>query len=180
MAESVKSIYAQALFELCSESERCDEVFEELSAAAQIFDENEEFVSLLKSPLIETGEKHEVLEKTFGGRVSDLVFDFMCLVTDKGRAGYFADICGEFKQLYYKKKNILEVSVVTAMPLSDSLRDKLKDKLAQVTGKNIIMNESVDGSLIGGIIVRYENSEIDSSVRGRLDRLKEQIDSVIA
>lgn len=180
MAESVKNVYAQALFELCLENDCCDDTFEELSAAAQIFDENKEFVSLLKSPLIENGEKHSVLEKAFGGRVSDRVFDFMCLVTDKGRADCFSEICGEYKQLYYKKKNILEVSVVTAAPLSDRLRDKLKDKLSQVTGKIVIMNESVDGSLIGGIIVRYDNSEIDSSVRGRLDKLREQIDSVIA
>lgn len=180
MAESLNSVYAQAMFELCCEQNCCKEAFEEISLTAQIFDENDELVKLLKSPLIDISDKKSVLADIFGGRLSDVVFDFLCLITEKGRAGYFCGISQAFKELYYEKNNILEVQVITAQTLSERLRDKLKVKLEQIMKKNIIICESVDSSLIGGIILRYNNSEIDSSVRGRLDRLKEQIDSIIA
>lgn len=180
MAESVRNIYAKAVFELCEERQITAEAYEELEAVGVVFDQNEDFVRLLRSPLIEMKEKQSLLEKAFAGRVSDTVFDFLCVAVEKGRADCISDICREFKALYYKQQNILEVKVTTAMELSDRLTEKLKNKLEQTLGKTVIMKLSVDKSLIGGIVVKYDNTELDSSVRGRLDRLKAQIDGVIA
>ena len=180
MAESLVNVYAQAMLELCCEQGIEAQADEELEAVGSILADNEEFVKLLKSPLIGMSEKKAMLEKTFGGSISDTVLDFLCLTTEKGRAGYITGICREYRKLYYAKQGILEVSVITAMPISAELEQKLKDKLEATLGKRIIMKPSVDKSLIGGIIVRYEGAELDSSVRGRLDRLKSQIDSIIA
>ena len=76
--------------------------------------------------------------------------------------------------------NILEVTVITSQAMSDGIRQKLKDKLGSVSGKTILLDERVDRALLGGIILRYENTEIDSSVKGKLEKLKKQIDSTIA
>ena len=180
MADSLKNIYAQAVFELCCEQGIVKEATEEMEAVGAVFAENEEFVKVLRSPLVTSDEKKQLLESVFGGRVSTTVFDFLCLVTDKDRAGFIPQICEEFKALYYKQQGILEVSVVTAMPISDRLAERLKAKLEAVLDKQVIMKQSVDKSLIGGIIVKYEGAELDSSVKGRLDRLKAQIDGIIA
>ena len=182
MAESLKNIYAEAVFQLCCEQGIEDRAAEELEAVGEIFSdsENEEFVKVLRSPLIGIDEKKQLLDKVLGGKVCDTVFDFLCLATEKGRAGFIPQICGEYKALYYKKQGILEVSVVTAMPMSEALAAKLKDKLEKTLDKKVIMKQSVDKELIGGIIVRYEGAELDSSVKGRLDRLKAQIDGIIA
>ncbi len=180
MVKRVENVYASAMFELCREQGNCAGAFEELEMCGTIFSENEDFLSLLASPIIGAEEKKAVLEKTFGDSVSPLVLDFFCVVTQKGRARYLPAICDEFKRLYFKDSNILEVTVITAQPLSGELREKLKDKLEKTFEKKIIMRESTDKSLLGGIVVRYDNCEIDSSVRGRLEKLKLQIDSVMA
>ncbi|WP_124098306.1 ATP synthase F1 subunit delta [Ruminococcus sp. Marseille-P6503] len=180
MAQSVENVYAGAMLELCKEQGSCDGAFEELEQCGRILSENGEFLSLLASPLIGAEEKKAALEKTFGNSVSPLTLDFFCVVTEKGRARYLPAICGEFKRLYFKENNILEVTVTTARPLSGELRDKLKAKLEKTLDKKIIMHENTDKRLLGGIIVRYDNYEIDSSVQGRLEKLKLRIDSVIA
>ena len=180
MAESLKNIYAEAVFELCCEQGIEKQACEELEAVGGIFAENEEFVNVLRSPLVGADEKKQLLENVFGGRVSDTVLDFLCLTAEKGRAGFIPQICGEYKALYYKKQGILEVSVITAMPISEQLADKLRQKLEATLGKTVIMKQSVDKSLIGGIIVRYEGAELDSSVKGKLEKLKASIDSTIA
>jgi F-type H+-transporting ATPase subunit delta len=90
------------------------------------------------------------------------------------------EIYGDFRARYNEKMNILEVTAVTAEPLSARLREKLVDKLGKVTGKKIVLSEKTDKSIIGGIVLRYANTEIDSSVKTRLDKLKAQIDGVIA
>ena len=180
MAECLENVYAKAMFELCREQGCCDEVYRELEQCEVVFRDNEDFLSILSSPLISLSDRIDVLEKVFNSRVSGIVLDFFCVVTEKGRARFLPSICTEFKRLYFKDRNILEVKVVTAVPLSSALSMKLKEKLEKTLNKKIIMHESTDRGLLGGIIVRYENSEIDSSVRGRLGKLKLQINSVIA
>lgn len=69
---------------------------------------------------------------------------------------------------------------MTAMPLSERLRNKLVAKLEAVSGAKIVLVEKVDKSLMGGIVLRYSDTEIDGSVRTKLDDIKAQIDGVIA
>ena len=69
---------------------------------------------------------------------------------------------------------------MTAMPLSERLRDKLAAKLEAVSGAKIVLVEKVDKSLMGGIVLRNSDTEIDGSVRTKLDDIKAQIDGVIA
>jgi F-type H+-transporting ATPase subunit delta len=84
-----------------------------------------------------------------------------------------------FKQMYYDKKNILEVTATTTVPMTAALRQKLTDKLEKVSGKSVILHEKLDKSILGGIVLRYGNTQIDSSVKTKLDKIKAQIDSAI-
>ena len=180
MAETLEKVYASALFELCDDENSLKNVYEEFVQVVEIFDANEEYVKLLSSPLVDNCDKDNILIKTFGGKISDLFLDFLCLLSDKGRAGHYERIFNEFKNMYNDKMNILEVKVITTEQISEKIRQRLIDKLEKVTGKNVILKEEIDPSLLGGIIVKYDNTEIDSSVKSKLDKLKRQIDSTIA
>ena len=74
----------------------------------------------------------------------------------------------------------MEAEVVTSEPLSQALEEKLRAKLAAKSGKEVVINKKVDKSMIGGIIVRFDDREIDASLRKRLDDLRKSIDSTIA
>lgn len=180
MAETLERVYASALFELCCENDCLSEVYDEMGQVNEIFNDNEEFVKLLSSPLVKDEDKHEILDKTFNGKTSDLFYDFLCVLADKGRINAFSGIYTEFRDMYNEEMNILEVKVTTSEQMSEDIKKKLVDKLSSVTGKSILLDEKIDNSLLGGIIVRYDNVEIDSSVKGKLDKLKKQIDSTIA
>ena len=82
--------------------------------------------------------------------------------------------------MYNDKLGLLEVTAVTAQPMTEELRKRLTDKLSKTTGRRIVLTEQVDKSIIGGIVVRYGNTELDSSVKTRLDKLKAQITNTIA
>ncbi len=181
MANSVENVYSTALFQLCDEQGTLDGTYEELEEVTKIaFDGSQkEFVEMLASPLIPFGDKQKVLSGVFGGKVSDTMLDFLCVVTQKGRITSLPAIAESFKQMYYDKKNILEVTATTVQPLSESLRKKLVDKLQSVSGKSVILHEKQDRSILGGIVLRYANTEIDSSVKTKLDKIKAQIDSAI-
>ena len=181
MANSVEVVYSTALFQLCDEQNTLDSAFEELEQVTQIiFDESpKEFVEMLYSPLIPFEDKQKALTEIFGGKLSDTVLDFLCVLTQKGRIKFLPAVAQCFRQSYYERKNILEVTATTVQPLSESLRKKLVDKLQSVSGKSIILHEKQDKTILGGIVLRYGNTEIDSSVRTKLDKIKSQIDAII-
>lgn len=189
MAESVGKIYSTALFELCCEQDSpentLENTYEEFKDVVELlYDSGSEdchdLVKLLGSPLISGQDKTGCLDAVFKGRISDMTLDFLCLVADKGRFGQITEIFGEFRKMYNDKMGILEAEAVTAEPLSAELKEALIAKLSKTTGRKVSLTEKTDKSLIGGIIVRYGNTEIDGSVRTRLEKLKAQINGVIA
>ncbi len=77
-------------------------------------------------------------------------------------------------------KNIAEVRVVTSVPLEDGLRSKLKAKLESVCKKTVILDESVDPTIMGGIVLNYGGTLMDGSVKSKLEAIQKQIKGVIA
>lgn len=182
MAESVGNVYGTALYELCVEQDHLQTVFEEIGFVKELVfsQDNAEYVTFMGSTQFSGAEKAKTLDNVFKGKISSLTLDFLCLLAEKGRFTSLPEIYEDFKARYNEKMNILEVTAVTAEPMSQRLKDKLEQKLAAVTGKSIVLTEKTDKGIIGGIVLRYGNTEIDSSVKTKLDKLRAQIDSVIA
>lgn len=179
MTGSFEYNYAEALFELSLENDCLESVYEEFLSVTQIFKENPDFVKFLNLPTVEWDEKEKILSKVFGDKLSEVMFNFLNVTAQKGRVKGLSLIFSEFKALYNDKMNILEVTATTAIPLTDSLREKLADKLSAVSGKKIVLKERVDSKIIGGIVLSYNNTEIHASVRDKLEKLKAQINSIV-
>lgn len=180
MAGSVGNVYSEALFELAAEQNCAEETFDELMALKKIWKENPEVSKLLKSPTLSVGERLEATEKIFKGRVSDQIFNFLCVLTEKSRADHLPEIADSYKEKWYDKSGIAEVTVTSDRPLSDKQRDKLIDKLSKVYNKKIILEEKTDSSLIGGMKVSYNGTLLDGTVKTRLETLQKQIKGTIA
>ena len=180
MAQSVEKVYADALFELSIEENTLEDTYEELKALKKIFDDNGDLAELLCSPSMGEEDKHSVIENIFKGRVQDTTLNFLFVLSDHGRVKFFDKIFDVFHGLYNDKKGILEVEAVTSEPISERLKTRLREKLEAQSGKSVLINKSVDKSIIGGIIIRYSDSEIDGSLKKRLEDLRKSIDSYIA
>ncbi len=179
MTGSFEYNYAEALFDLSLENDCLESVYEEFLSVTQIFEENPDFVKFLNLPTVEWEEKEKVILNAFGDKLSEVMFNFLNVTAQKGRTKSMSSIFSEFKNLYNEEMNILEVTATTAIPLSDSLREKLIKKLSAVSGKKIVLKECVDSQIIGGIVLSYNNTEIHASVRDRLEKLKAQINSIV-
>lgn len=180
MTGTVEKVYSEAVFELAKEQSRTDEIKDELASLAVVFNDNPELGKLLSAPTVGIGEKLDIVEKLFKGRVSDTSYNLLCVVTEKGRARLIPAIVEDYKNRWYEMKNITEVKVTTSVPLSDSLKAKLKAKLEKVWGKSVILTETVDPDIMGGIVVNYGNTMMDGSVKSKLEAIQKQIKGVIA
>ena len=85
-----------------------------------------------------------------------------------------------YKEQYYFEEGICEVTAITASKMDDALSEKLKNKMCAVTGKKVVLNTVVDPSILGGIVVKVDNKQIDTSVKTRLNELAQQLTHIIA
>ena len=173
MTGDIGKVYSQALFEIALESGCLDEINSEMGQCRTVFEENPELIKLLASPVITFGEKAEVISKIFGK--DGIIRDFICVVTQKGRISYFSEIAEEFTGKYNEHINIVKMTAITSVALKSEQREKLIGKLEEKSGKKVILSEKIDPSILGGIIVEYDNSRIDNSVKGKLEAVAKQL-----
>lgn len=174
MSEVIK-VYSNALFQLSSEENLLDVVHNDLTQCANIFKSQDEFLKILSSPIVAIDDKMSMLKAVFQNDCNELVFNFMCLLAEKNRMDLFCEIQLDFSKQYYESNNVLKVDVITCIPLTEELRKGIVAKLNKETGKNITIVETVDKSILGGVILKYNNTVIDDSIKSRFKDLSKQL-----
>jgi F-type H+-transporting ATPase subunit delta len=94
------------------------------------------------------------------------------LLRRKNRLALGPSIASYFHEIWDEERGIERATVRTAVPLDDPTRDRIREQLAQQTGKTIEMDTEVDPSLIGGAVIRIGDRLIDGSTRTRLRQLR--------
>lgn len=168
--------YAEALYSSLKQStELKDQVLAEYKALVDLAKEDAKFRIFLETPSISQATKETFLEKALRGKCHDQLVDFVKVLARKGRLFLLSDIYNlieDYLELEGAKKR---VQVTTAVPLSDENRDTIKKQLESSLKADVILQEFVDPNIIGGFIVRVEDTLIDASLQHHLSKMKNQI-----
>lgn len=179
MAELVSKRYASALFEVAFENQNYENVKNELSFVLECFKSEPQLYDLLKSPLISDFEKKDILSNIFKDRLSLEVFNFLRVIIDKGREEYLESIIEEYKLLANNIKNIVDAVAITAVPMDKQDILKLQVNLSMSSGKNVQLQNQIDPTVIGGVLVKIGDKVIDGTVKSRLAQMQEQLSQIL-
>ncbi len=172
------SEYGRALFMLAEESDAIEEVKNDALTVKTVLAENPEYKNLLDTPAISKEEKLALADKAFG-TLHCFVSNLVKMLSERHCVHSFGDIYATYLSLYNEKMGIEEVEAVTAVPMSATQTDELCKRLAAETGKKIIIRNTVDPSILGGMKLRYSGKQVDGSVRTRLDKFGESLKNII-
>jgi F-type H+-transporting ATPase subunit delta len=103
------------------------------------------------------------------------VRNFLQLTAEKGRIGEIEDIARELDRLVAAEERRLNVELTTAFELSDDEARDILGKIERATGRTVEAIRSVDPSLLGGFVLQAGTMRVDASVRGRINRLREEL-----
>ncbi len=178
---AVDKTYGDALFSLVTEEDEkaLPDILGQLKGVSEVFAAEPDFIKLLRTPTIPSEEKTALVKEVFDGKVHKFVVNFLCILTENDRLPDFERILAYFTGLYNEKLGIADVTVTSAMPLSDTAAEKIRAKMAEITGKTVNMTLKTDNKLIGGVVISYGNTTIDGSVKARLEQLKADIAGTI-
>ena len=166
--------YARALYAAAKDADRLDAVREQLGDFVEAQRQVPELRDLLRNPQLDQRVKASVFEELLGGD-EQLVRNFLLLLAEKNRAGEIEEIAEEFERLAAAEEGILDVEMTTAIELSDKeARDVIK-QIEKASGRKVEATQRVDPDLIGGIVLQAGSLRLDASVRGRLDRLRQEL-----
>ena len=101
--------------------------------------------------------------------------NFLRLVAEKGRAGELEDIAREFERLMAREERRLTVELTTARELSETETKAIVKQIEDAAGRKVEATQKVDPDLVGGIVLQAGSLRVDASVRGRLERLRQEL-----
>lgn len=168
--------YAEAAFEIGRADgtlESWERDLERLSAALA----DPGLRSLVEHPAVAYADKERVVRRVVGDVLPEAV-SLVLLMIRRGRPGAIGRMAEHFAELVRRHRGVELAEVRTVLPMEDQQREAVVDRLHELTGNEIQINEVVDESLIGGITVRIGDRLYDASVRNRLERLRARLTAI--
>jgi len=166
--------YARALFELACEND-LERVTADIQTLQAVFSENPDLTKVLGNPLYSSVQKEKILYDLFEHKLSDLTLRFISLLAQKRRLAEMPEILSAFGVLLMKHKNQVSGELISVVPFTENQIGQLKNSVEKLTGKNLIINQVVDSSLIGGFIIRIDDVVVDSSIRTQLEKIRQRM-----
>jgi F-type H+-transporting ATPase subunit delta len=172
--ETAARRYAEAAFEIAERDGTVDAWRTELQTAADVLGD-ERLTRYLTNPAVAFEQRAEVVDTALGKVVSQPVRNLIHLQLKRGRIDQIGRVADEFRRLDNRRKGVTEATATAAAELTPAELEALTTRLEQFTGGRVELDVTVDPSLLGGLVVRVGDRLIDGSVRGRLERLRNQL-----
>ncbi|MBS0848025.1 F0F1 ATP synthase subunit delta [Citrobacter sp. JGM124] len=167
--------YAKAAFDFAVEHNSVESWQRMLAFAAEVA-ENEQMTELLSGALAP-----ETLSESFiaicGEQLDANGQNLIKVMAENGRLKVLPDVLKQFIQLRAALEAMVEVEVTSASALSDTQLSKISAAMEKRLSRKVKLNCNIDKSVMAGVVIRAGDMVIDGSVRGRLDRLADVLQS---
>ena len=156
--------YGGSLYDLAAEEKLTEELLQELQTAVDSIEAEPQYKRLLATPGVPKKERCALLDKAFEGAHPYLV-NFLKLLCEENLIGELPGVLRAYRDRYNEDNGILEVTAVSAVALAAPAREKLLAKLQKMTGKNVVLTETVDPSVLGGLRLDMGGKRLDGTVQ---------------
>jgi len=168
--------YARALFELTPVPE-LDQVNGSLGAFAQAFAGSVEFRHVLVNPAVPLKERIAAAQDVARavGAASQTMANFVGVLLENSRIEQIGEIAREFAAMVAHVKKVLALEVVSAFALGDGERKEIQGRIERDFGAMASLSWNVDPAIVGGLVIKSGDLQLDGSIRGALERAKESL-----
>lgn len=173
---AVAQRYARAVLSLAIEEKVVREVATDLESLAKMIALSPELEGLLGNPMLPAAERGAVVQ-SIAEKVGahKLTRNSLRLLADKGRLAYLPELVVAFQHLADDTLGRARAKLRATAPLSDEELEQIRKALSARTEKDVVIETQIDPELLGGVVASVGDTVFDSSVRSRLERLRQHI-----
>ncbi|MGB7549007.1 MAG: ATP synthase F1 subunit delta [Terracidiphilus sp.] len=140
------------------------------------WDGSPELQAFFTNPAVAATQKVAILDKlNVKLELQKELRNLLAVLIDNGRIGQVAEVAAAYRAELQQRLGIRQAEIVTARELSGEERSALVAGAAKLAGARIEASFKLDKSILGGAVVRIGSTVYDGSVRGRLERLKDEL-----
>ena len=174
--EDIAEVYSRALFDVARDNDELDSIHDELGEFTEALEneDNRELRLFFYSPYFSSEEKKDGVEKVVTEADEHFV-NFLQLLAERHRMPALPRIRRQFDSLWAEEKQLLPVTVTSAVELDDELLKGIGARIEEQTGRQVDLTSRVDPNVLGGLVVRVGNMVMDASVRSRLEQIRKQV-----
>jgi len=168
--------YAEAAFQVALRDGELDGWREDLAIAADILG-RPEVQPVVDSPAIPTADRLAVVGKLLEGRVRPGAIRLVSLLVERGRASELQRVSDQYVRQLNAHRQVVVATVTSAAPLTDDETAEIRTRVESMAGSTVDLRTEVDPALLGGLTVQIGDRLLDASIRGRLERLRDQLNA---
>ncbi|GBF74594.1 F0F1 ATP synthase subunit delta [Paenibacillus sp. 598K] len=169
--------YAAALFELAQQQQAIAAVEDQLKLVVEAVQSDAEIGKFLSSPNIGSDQKLAILKQALSSHVSELVLDTVALLIARRRQGMLQDVYEAYTRVAGDQLGQARATVYTAQELSADELKSVEAQFGKLLAKQVVAQQVLEPSLLGGIQVRIGDRLYDGSLSGKLARLEKTLKS---
>jgi F-type H+-transporting ATPase subunit delta len=169
--------YSKALVEIAHENNCWDEILADLESVDDKINENLDFKKYLDDRQVSFEKKQEALKTVFQDFISSRTYNFVYLLLKSGKLLSLSSILELARKHDLKEKDLMEIIVESVIPLTPKQEKKIVKILSEKVGAKLILKNLINKELIAGVRIFFGDTEIDSSLQGKIVRLKQQIEN---
>jgi F-type H+-transporting ATPase subunit delta len=173
--KNISRIFAESLSEVGKAENVLPVLEEELRTVLELFQEEKDLGKYFDSHEISREKKKEFIGTLFSGKLSDYVTNMLKSIINFDCMIELDEIYSEFVKQVDLINNRQRITVTTRFEIDDSTRDKIKSALSKKLKKDIILKESINEKILGGIIIQIDDLLIDGSVANHLKKIKHNL-----
>lgn len=169
--------YAKAILNLAKDSKEETFVNNDMLFIATTISENSEFDVMLRSPIVKSSDKINVLNAIFKDKVNNITLGLFHLLQDNKRIAMLNSIAKQYAVIYDFDKHMQVAKVTTAVALTEDLEKQVLAKIVALTGGKANLENAVNPAILGGFILRVGDVQYDASISNYLNELKKEFDN---
>lgn len=166
--------YSDALFSLACEAGREEKIGEELSALASLISKNPKYISLLDTPALHIKERTALIDEALAP-FDEYLRSLVKLLAEKRLVHTVPSLSKRYSEMYDEHRGILRAEAISAVPMTEGQIKRLEEGLSRETEKTVIIKNTVDKSILGGLVLRYAGLSEDGSLKHRLEVIEKNL-----
>ena len=167
--------YAKSLADIALKNNAMDATLQDMKLVLGACKSISELRQLLRSPIIKTKKKIKIIQEIFSSRISVTTLNFIEMITVKKREAFLQTIAESFIVIYKRINQIETVTVTSVNPLEQDYKERLIAEVKKTGCKKVELIEKTSSDLIGGVIIKYGDKQIDASIKNKINRLKKTL-----
>lgn len=173
-------VYASVLVDVLQSAEAAFAGYKELISAKATIRSHHKLRDALVSASLPASAKAQLVHSIFDESFSSSVVSVLAAMAERGELELLARVCDRTLELAQEKYESVFAHVVTAVALDDPLRATICEQLSQKYGKAVVLDETVDPSILGGIIISAQGRRLDASIASQLTHARAVLSSNVS